>query len=159
MSATAEFREPPAPTADEIRRQMCSIREQLPHEADEVIAGARQLVQWRYYVREYPWASLGVAAALGYLAIPRRLEIMRPDPADIAKLAKNNQLVVRQQPETAQRRSMVDTAVAMAGNALLRASVAFVSQQAGKWVGHLAADVPPESQLQHPRQTPTRGAP
>ena len=41
--------------------------------ADEAVEKARTKFDWRHYVASHPWVSLGTAAAVGYLLVPRRL--------------------------------------------------------------------------------------
>jgi len=57
---------------EEIRRRMAQIRMELHQDMQGVVAGTDAATDWRYYVRLYPWASLGAAALVGYLVIPRR---------------------------------------------------------------------------------------
>jgi hypothetical protein len=57
---------------DEIRRRMAQIRRDLHIDMQGVVAGAEAATDWRYYVRLYPWAALGVACAAGYLVVPKR---------------------------------------------------------------------------------------
>ena len=130
-------------SAEEIRAELQRTRGRLLDEAIAVRGGARELADWRYYVRRFPWAALGAAGALGYLAIPRRLEIMSPDAKTLETLAKKNHLVVETKPQAAQKTSLVDTMLTMTGNVLLRAGTAYVGQQLGKLFGEAAADTPP----------------
>ncbi|MFO0960167.1 MAG: hypothetical protein U0800_22470 [Isosphaeraceae bacterium] len=66
----------PAPTApeaaDDIRRQMAQIRSQLHQDMTGVVESATSVADWRSYVRERPWLSLGLAFAAGYVVVPRR---------------------------------------------------------------------------------------
>ncbi len=123
------------PTPDEIRRQMHSIRQQLPQEMDGIVVGARQLVDWKHYVRRFPWGSLAAAAAAGYLSVPRRVEVQRPDPETLAKLAKQQRLVVEPRSRVEEKPGLLESAVNFAGNMLLRAGMAYVGQRIGGIVG------------------------
>lgn len=129
-------------SANEIRAELQRTRGRLLAEASAVAGGARELADWRYYVRRYPWAALGVAGALGYLAVPRRLEIMSPDEKTLERLAKRNRLVVEARPPAAQKTNLMDTLLTMTANLLLRAGTAYVGQQLGKLFGETAADPP-----------------
>lgn len=68
---------------DEIRRQMAQIRRELHEDMQGVVAGAEAASDWKYYVQRYPWAALGLAAALGYFVVPRR----RRSSAELAERA------------------------------------------------------------------------
>ncbi|MCA9024327.1 MAG: hypothetical protein KDA86_03850 [Planctomycetaceae bacterium] len=131
-------------TPDEIRRQMDIIRANLGGEVDGLVSNAQQLVDWRHYVRAFPWGSLGVAAALGYFAVPRRLEITSPDADTLERLAKNNRLVVKHTPRGEEKRGLLMSVANLTGNMLLRAGLAYVGQQIGKIVGDHAAQPSPE---------------
>ena len=129
---------------DEIRRQMDTIRASLGGEVDGLVSNAQQLVDWRHYVRSFPWGSLGVAAALGYFAVPRRLEITSPDQETLGKLAKNNRLVVKHKPRGEEKRGLLMSVANLTGNMLLRAGLAYAGQQFGKIVGDQAAQESPQ---------------
>lgn len=60
----------PATTA--IRQRMKEVRQELDEDVQEIVEGARDLRDWRSYVRSYPWVCLGAAVAVGYLIVPRR---------------------------------------------------------------------------------------
>ncbi|MFO1092735.1 MAG: hypothetical protein U0992_05385 [Planctomycetaceae bacterium] len=70
-------------TAEEIRGQMRLIRQRVRAEAINVLAGANRLKDWRFYPRQFPWVTVGAAAALGFSAIPQR---RRPTSAAAANL-------------------------------------------------------------------------
>ncbi len=57
---------------DEIRRHMAQIRHELHEDVQGVVKGAEAATDWRRYVRNYPWVTVGVAFGIGYLIIPRR---------------------------------------------------------------------------------------
>jgi hypothetical protein len=126
-------------TADEIRRQMQFARQRVRAEVDEVVDGARQFADWRYYPRRFPWATLGAAALLGFAAVPRRLEVISPDVETLQKLARQHKLVVDPKPSGAQKPGLIDSLLTMTGNLLLRAGIAYAGQQVGKLFGDTAA--------------------
>ena len=47
------------------------VRE-IDHDLEDVSASARSMVDWKHYVKAYPWVCLGTAAALGFLIVPKR---------------------------------------------------------------------------------------
>lgn len=117
---------------NEIRSEMARIRHALGPHAQEVVGETRRLVDWRTYVREYPWACVGAAMAVGFFIVPDRPKIVSPDADDLAQLAKRNQLVVRQSPKGGRTQSLARTSAAFLGNMLLRSAVAYVGQRVGK---------------------------
>jgi len=75
-----------APTdIDDIRRRMAQIRRELHEDVQGVVAGAEAATDWKSWIRNYPWASVGVALAVGYLLVPRKhreaptIHIAHPD--------------------------------------------------------------------------------
>jgi hypothetical protein len=77
-------------TVEDLQRDMAAIRRDLPEHVEDVVERARALADWRYYIRHYPWLSLGVAAALGYLLVPQRRRVIRLDADTIAEWADRN---------------------------------------------------------------------
>jgi len=57
---------------DEIRRHMAQIRHELHEDVQGVVRGAEATADWRRYIRNYPWAAIGLAFGVGYLIVPRR---------------------------------------------------------------------------------------
>lgn len=63
---------------DEIRRHMAQIRHELHQDVQGVVRGAEATADWRRYVRNYPWVTLGIAFGIGYLIVPRRQKPLAP---------------------------------------------------------------------------------
>jgi len=61
-----------ATEVSEIQERMAQIRHEMHQEVQGAVKGAHQLTDWRSLVGNYPWVSLGIAAAVGYLIVPRR---------------------------------------------------------------------------------------
>jgi len=114
--------------ADAIQDQMRLIRAELRTDVQDFMAGAREMTDWTYYVRSYPWVCLGAAAALGYLVVPTRPRVVKPDPQSLVELAKHNQVVVKME-EPRPKKSVVATMLGMAANSLLHGGLALASQQ------------------------------
>jgi len=51
---------------------MAQIRHEMHEEVQGAVRGAQSLTDWRSMVANHPWAALGAAAAVGYLAVPHR---------------------------------------------------------------------------------------
>ena len=56
---------------------MQGIRCEIDHDLEDVSASARSMVDWKHYVKTYPWVCLGSAAALGF---SDRFQAIRGDP-------------------------------------------------------------------------------
>jgi hypothetical protein len=57
---------------EDIQRRMAQIRHDMHGEVLDAVKGARSLTDWRSLVRNHPFATLGLAAAIGYLVVPSR---------------------------------------------------------------------------------------
>jgi hypothetical protein len=118
------------------------LRGELHEEYGAIVDGARVLADWHHYVRTFPWACVGAAAALGFLAVPKRLEVISPDADTLAELAKRNRLVVKQKPEVHAKGGIVGPLVTLVANAALRALISYAGQKTGKVFGREAAEQP-----------------
>ncbi|MBA3314214.1 MAG: hypothetical protein M3552_08290 [Planctomycetota bacterium] len=131
--------------ADAIRNEMAAVRSTLDDNVHELVENARNLTDWRYYVKAAPWGTVGAAAAIGYFIVPRRIQIIQPDADEIAKLAKRHQIVVEHKAKAeAKQGGPAQLVLTMLANAMLRAVTAYASQQAGKVFGQQAAEKPRE---------------
>jgi hypothetical protein len=80
--------------ADEVQRQMRDIRADLRDDVHEIVESANKMADLSTYVRAYPWLCVGAALAAGYLIVPQRAVIMRPDAEAMIELAKKHKLFV-----------------------------------------------------------------
>ena len=85
---------------------MQQLRCEIDGDMEDMAASARTMVDWKHYVKTYPWVCLGAAAALGFLIVPKRSRAIRPDVATLTELAKTGHLVVKPAPATAREWSM-----------------------------------------------------
>ncbi len=69
-------------TADEIQEQMATTRRQIHERSDEVVTQTKELSDWRFYVKRYPWVSVTTAAVIGYAIVPGRTKTTGGDPDD-----------------------------------------------------------------------------
>ena len=123
-----------------IRAEMAQIRCDLNDDVEGLVEHAREMTDWRYYVRAYPLASAAAVAALGYLAVPRRPEIVSPDAETLAQLAKRHQLVVVDRPKAERQKTLSGSLFNLVASLAMRGIMAYVGQQAGKVMGHKAAE-------------------
>lgn len=116
--------------ADELQQRMREVRADIRHDVQELAASAREMADWTSYVRAYPWLCVGAALAVGYLVVPQRTRIIRPNIDDLVELAGKDKLVVKVE-ETAQkqRRNMFAGLLEMAASSLLQGGVAVLTKQ------------------------------
>ena len=51
------------------------------------------MTDWTFYVRRFPWAAVGVAAAAGFLLVPRKKTSVTATPEQLAALASSKEFV------------------------------------------------------------------
>ncbi len=119
-----------SPETKAIRQRMEEVRCDLDEDVQEIVEGARDMGEWRFYVRTYPWVCLGTALAVGYLIVPRRPVGMRPDAQTLAELANQSRLLATSYlPPKGNRRGIL---LAFVGDLVMRGVSSYVRQQAGK---------------------------
>ncbi|GIX00452.1 MAG: hypothetical protein KatS3mg111_3784 [Pirellulaceae bacterium] len=118
--------------AEKIRAEMRSLRRDFVESAEELTISTREMTDWRTYVQRYPWLSIGACAALGYLLVPKRVEVVSPDVTTLMKMAKRHKLVVEPQPKAAAKTGVAATVLGLLGNAVFRAGLSYLGQQVGK---------------------------
>jgi hypothetical protein len=129
-------------SAEDIQAQMRQVRCELGEDVAGFVEGARDLTDWKRYVRMYPWACVGVAAAAGFLMVPQRAQVVRPDPGQMAELAKAKKIEVNTGAKA--KTGIVAAIAATATNALMQAGMAYAK-------GHLSSFL--DGQL-HRQSTP-----
>src|SRR5262245_60441792 len=119
MSAAAQSAE-----AEQIEQEMRQVRSELRQDVRELVTSAQIMGEWQYYVRRYPWLSVGLAAAVGYFMIPARPLIVRPDANALLELAKANKLEIKMEAPRAKRGGLVDGIVGMLAATALQGAMA-----------------------------------
>ena len=136
------------PEIDEIRRKMAQIRRDLHKDVRGVVQGAEAATDWRRFIRNYPWASMGVAVFAGYLIVPRR---HRPSttiqiaPAE-ATPARAVETFRAPEPEKKKGKGLVGMLFGMVAPIAFKAAQGYALQYAEQW---LAQRVAQQAQL-HP---------
>jgi hypothetical protein len=115
---------------DEILRQMRAVRAELRDDVKELVVSARDMADWTSYVRAYPWLCTGAALAAGFIIVPQRSHIVRPDAEGLIELAKRHKLVVKMDgDEKKPRRGLFGELLTLAAGALLQGGLKILSQQ------------------------------
>lgn len=124
-------------TAEHIQRRMSQIRHELDETVEDISGQAKQLQDWRYYVRQYPWFFVGTAAALGYLMVPDRPKVFHLDNEKLADLGRREKLIVESRPGIAG--FVARTALAHLSNALMGSAAKYFGQRLGAISEHAGA--------------------
>ena len=69
------------PRSDTVRERMQQLRCEIDEDVEDVSASARTMVDWKHYVKTYPWVCFGAAVALGFLIVPKRSRAIGSDGA------------------------------------------------------------------------------
>ncbi|HBN79701.1 MAG TPA: hypothetical protein DD473_28535 [Planctomycetaceae bacterium] len=120
--------------AEQIREQMRQTRCHLQPEVNRIVEDAQKLMDWHYYMKRAPWMMLGVAAAVGYVLVPKRLEVMSPDADELEKLSKKQRLVVEPKPKANSRTGPIASLAGFLAMTALRAGVGYAGQYIGKQI-------------------------
>src|SRR5437762_6297131 len=108
--------------ADEAQRQMREVRQELREDVQEIVVGAHKIGDWTVYVRAYPWLCVGAAVAAGFMLVPQRSVIVKPDAEGLIELARRNKLVVKMEetPQKQKRGGLLAQLLSMAAATLLQ---------------------------------------
>jgi len=131
------------PAAEEIQRQMRDVRSELRNDVQDLVENARVMTDWHYYVRSYPWLCLGAAAAVGYLLVPSRVQVLKPDPQMLAELVRQHQVSVKAEVKPQPSAGLLGGLVNMAAGAALQGAMAIASQQVNQFLQGLATPPSP----------------
>jgi hypothetical protein len=112
---------------------MQQLRWEIDGDVEDMAASARSVVDWKHYVKTYPWVCLGAAVALGFLIVPKRSKAIHPDVATLTELARSGHLVVK--PAPAATDGLIDVLLATVADIAVRKATAYVGQSAGRLLG------------------------
>jgi hypothetical protein len=118
---------------DTVRARMQQLRSDIDGDMEDVAASARSMLDWKHYVKTYPWVCLGSAVALGFLIVPKRSAAIRPNLATLTELARSGHLVVKPAPTAT--RGLVDSLLATVANIAVRKATAYLGQSAERLLG------------------------
>jgi hypothetical protein len=119
----------PDDEARDVVERMAALRRELDHDVEHVAESAKAMTDWTFYVRRFPWAAVGVAAAAGFLLVPKKKTTVTPTAEQLAALVKNREFVAaatdQLKPPPSVVKGLAATLAAMAG----RAALAYVTEQ------------------------------
>ena len=128
------------PLDDNVRVRMQGIRCEIDQDLEDVSASAHRMVDWRHYVRTYPWVCLGTAAALGFLVVPRRSTKIYAKLATQTTLERPGHFVV--EPSSSAPRRMITTLLATVASMAVRSVIGLLAQSSARVLG-IMEDAPP----------------
>jgi hypothetical protein len=141
------------PEFEDIRRRMAQIRRDLHEDVKGVVEGAEAATDWRRFIRNYPWATMGAAIVVGYLIVPRK---HRPASIQIVpnQIAQAVPVQATQVTEAKKGKSLLGSAFGMVAPLVFRTAQGYAMQFAEQWLAQKVA----EQMGQHPDLAAAFGA-
>ena len=123
------------PPDKSIGARMQGLRCDIDQGLEDVSASARRMVDWKHYVKAYPWVCLGTAAVLGFLIVPKRSTPSHAGLGTPTEPGKADHLTVSAAPAAAG--GMVETLVAAVVGIAVREATAYLGRSAGRLLGRI----------------------
>jgi hypothetical protein len=115
--------------AERIRHEMQNVRQDMGQEVHGIVRGAKQLSDWKYYVRQHPWACVAGAFTLGFMATPARKQLWRGDAAKMLEhLRSSGVLPAAASGAAAPAGGVMGAVLAMAGPFVLKNAAAMLAR-------------------------------
>ena len=111
-----------------IQQRMQQVRHDLGDEVGELVESAKDMTDWRKYVRANPWVCLAAAAAVGYVVVPKRSPRFRLNAADLKELARHTKTL--NASAIPKERGWRSTVLSMVTSAAMRAAMGYLKQHA-----------------------------
>jgi hypothetical protein len=115
--------------AREVVERMAALRRELADDVEHVAESARAMTDWTFYVRRFPWATVGLAAVVGYLVVPRKKTTVAPTPEQLAALVKNKAFVAAATDQLKPPPSLLAGLGATLAAMAARAAISYVTEQ------------------------------
>ncbi len=119
---------------------MAELRCQLREDFDGTAAKAKELTDWKYYVKQAPWVAFGAAAVTAFALVPKPLQVTTVDAEAAKELAKQNRVVVRSKPEAAAKGGLGGFLLKTAMTMAMRTAIGVATQKAAEF--GVAKDAP-----------------
>lgn len=117
------------PDANTIRARMARIRSRAQGKAVRLGRETRQFLNWKHYIRLFPWGVVGAAAIVGYLMVPTRRPIVAPVTEPL-----NSVPAPHPSPSPPQGPGLFSMLTRMAVNAATRTAIAYAGQALGQYL-------------------------
>jgi hypothetical protein len=111
---------------------MGELRRELTIDVRDVGRSARAMTNPSFYVRKFPWVTLAAAAAVGYLLIPKKRQVVYPDAEMLAEMVRKKQVRLDTSQTAKESKGMLETLAVMGLSWAARAGLNYVAQQVTK---------------------------
>jgi hypothetical protein len=116
-------------SAEKICRRMAELRRELECDVREVSRGAAVITDWKFYARKFPWAIVGAAAVAGYMLVPKRKPIIKPDAETVAELVRQKKIRVESVTPDPNKPGIAKSLLMMGLTWAARAGAEYVKEQ------------------------------
>ena len=82
-----------------------------------------------FYIRKFPWATLAVAAAVGYILVPKKKQVISPDPEMLAELVRKQQVRLDSSQAAKSSQSMLQSLAVMGLTWAVRAGMSYITER------------------------------
>lgn len=149
-------------SVDDIRARMARIRSRAHHKASRLGEETRQFLDWKNYVRLFPWGTVAIALGLGYWLVPKRKAVTASDAKALAGLAKSGRLNVGSPPTPPQKKTIIGGLAALVGGIALKAATSYAQQYAQRYLTRMMSQTMPgmtgHAGPQRPAPVPSQAA-
>lgn len=116
--------------AERLRRRMATLRRRLDDDVSQVTTNASRLLEWRHYVSQYPWVTLGAVALAAYWVIPGRRTPQKVvlDRTSIDELIKRGGVQFETPQKTKEKAGWISAGVSLLATLALRGATAYLTQ-------------------------------
>jgi len=118
--------------SEAIRQRMEEVRCNLDEGVQDIVEKARDLRDWRSYVKRYPWVCVGVALTAGYLVV-RRLPVAKP-PSSLTQAEMANQSSLPPTSSSTVCGTVRGRLLSFAGDLVIREVSSFVAKQVSQFM-------------------------
>jgi hypothetical protein len=115
--------------AEQIRKRMAELRRELVCDVQDVTRSAKAMASPAFYIRKFPWATLAVAAGVGYMLIPKKKQVVQPDMDTLAELVRKNQVSINTSKASQESQGMLQTLVVMGLSYAAKQGMNYLIQQ------------------------------
>lgn len=119
----------PDEPVETICRRMAELRRELTYDMQDVSRSAKAMATPSFYIRKFPWATMAVAAGVGYMLIPKKKQVIRPDMEALAELVRKNQVQIKASQAADESQGMVKTLAVMGVSWAAKNGMKYLMQQ------------------------------
>jgi len=129
---------------------MAELRRELAYDMQDVSRSAKAMASPSFYIRKFPWATLAVAAGVGYMLIPKKKHVVQPDMEALAELVRKNQVNINTSKAAEESKGMIKSLAIMGLSWAAKAGMNYVVQQMTTASKATSAGAAPSSPVDEP---------